>query len=847
MNLQRLCFAVLISCVTSVIAISTPNLFALPHAVSGSEVVSRQASSESQGFASLTEAIRNAAYTIRPSSQVGELSAINSRQRMRVHFSSEGLALDVSRADEKSGGVTDSSDVYLRCRTTAIGYGDRLVPLSAGEVLSDGSLVGTAIDGEGTQCARIVHPEMVEYFVNRPEGLEHGYIISTAPEATGKGEAPLRIKMEWKGAQELKISSDQKSATLHNSKGGEVLCYGGLKVWDAMGQTLAARMAVDGSSLAIEVDDRDAIYPVTIDPTFSQQAYLKASNTGAGDEFGTAVAISGNTVVVGARHEKSLSTLINGDQSDDTGFYVGAAYVFVRQGTHWVQQAYLKAANAGESDRFGESVAISGDTIVIGARGESSSSTGVNGIASNNSAPISGAAYVFVRTGNTWTQQAYLKASNTDGGDQFGCSVAIHGNTAIIGAKRESSSSTIINGDQSDNSVAGAGAAYVFVRSGGTWTQQAYLKAPNSENDDEFGFSVAIHGDTAVIGAYQEDSAAIGVNGNWADNSASNAGAAYVFVRSGLVWSRQAYVKALSPGENDLFGHSVAVFGDTIVVGANGEASLTNTINGDPYDNSAPYTGAAYVFTRTSGIWSQKAYLKASNAEGGDQFGNSVSIDGDLIVVGARYEDGSSTGVNGDSSKNDSWNAGAAYVFFYATGTWSQIAYLKASNSGTSDQFGFATAVAGRTVLIGANTEDSSAQGVNGDGANDASSDSGAVYVFYLPTVGRAVVKKQKAFPTTTISKKSKSRLIPISNVGDLPINNVRVITTGTARSEFLITQPSGKTINGGSVKYTRVTFRPKKKGIRRAVLEVRSTAPTVKVALSGKGLPKPPAKKKKK
>src|SRR5207248_2080220 len=154
----------------------------------------------------------------------------------------------------------------------------------------------------------------------------------------------------------------------------------------------------------------------------------------------------------------------------------------------------------GSSDFFGGSVSISGDTVVVGALYEDSAATGINGNQSDNSATGSGAAYVFVRSGSTWTQQAYLKASNTGANDFFGVSVAISGNTIVAGAYGEDSAATGVNGNQADNGAVDSGAAYVFVRSGSTWTQQAYLKASNTGVSDFFGGSVAISGDTAVIG-----------------------------------------------------------------------------------------------------------------------------------------------------------------------------------------------------------------------------------------------------------------------------------------------------------------------------------------------------------
>ena len=307
-------------------------------------------------------------------------------------------------------------------------------------------------------------------------------------------------------------------------------------------------------------------------------------------------------------------------------------------------------------------VSIEGDTVVVGANNEDSNATGVNGNQADNSASLAGAAYVFTRTAGVWSQQAYLKASNTGAGDRFGYSVAISGETVVVGAAVEDSNATGVNGNEVDNSAADSGAAYVFTRTAGVWSQQAYLKASNTGGDDQFGYTVAVSGDTVVVGAYREDSNATGVNGDQANNSAIQAGAAYVFTRTGGVWSQQAYLKASNTG-GDNFGIAVAVSGDTVVVGAHWEESNATGVNGDQTNNSTSNSGAAYVFTRTGGVWSQQAYLKASNTEANDEFGSAVAVDGDTIVVGVPREDSNTTGVNGDQANNSASSSGAAYVF----------------------------------------------------------------------------------------------------------------------------------------------------------------------------------------
>lgn len=395
---------------------------------------------------------------------------------------------------------------------------------------------------------------------------------------------------------------------------------------------------------------------------WSQEAYLKASNTDGSDWFGSSVAISGDTIIIGAYNESSNATGINGNQTNNLAFGAGAAYVFTRSGTIWSQQAYLKASNTGAGDAFGFSVAIAGDTIVVGAKSESSNATGVNGNQANDLAAHSGAAYVFTRSSNVWSQQAYLKASNTNAEDFFGVAVGIAGDTVVIGAEDESSNATGINGNQGDNSVPYAGAVYVFTRSTNIWSQQAYIKASNTGTNDYFGSIVAIAGNTVVVGAVGESSSARGINGNQTDNSAPNSGAAYVFVRSGSTWNQQAYIKASNTNANDYFG-KVAIFGNIIAIGAYGESSNAIGVNGNQTNNSASRSGAAYVFTRNGSNWSQQSYIKSSNTETSDFFGNAINISGDTLVFGASGEDSNAVGVNGNQSNNLAPSSGAVYAF----------------------------------------------------------------------------------------------------------------------------------------------------------------------------------------
>ncbi|MEO8846560.1 MAG: integrin [Kofleriaceae bacterium] len=463
-----------------------------------------------------------------------------------------------------------------------------------------------------------------------------------------------------------------------------------------------------------------------------QQAYIKASNTNASDQFGSSVAVSadGSTLAVGAFGEASSAVGINQNQNDNSIANAGAVYVFSRTGMTWTQQAYIKASNSAANARFGTSVALSADgsTLAVGAFFESGGSA------------VSGAVYVYTRIGLTWSQQAYVKASNAESGDLFGFVVALSGDgsTLAVGAYGESSAATGVNGNQADNSVSEAGAAYVFTRSGTTWTQQAYVKASNTGPMDLYGYYLALSadGNTLAVTAFYEDSAAVGIDGDQADNTAMDAGAVYVYTRAGTTWTQQAYVKASNTGTSDRFGTSVALSanGSTLAVGAVLEDSIATGIDGNQADNTAMESGAVYVFTRAGTSWTQQAYVKASNTDMNDNFGSSVALstDGSTLAVGASFESSSATGIGGNQADNTAAYSGAAYVFTRAATSWSQEAYVKASNTGASDFFGSSIALSadGSTLAAGAASEDSVATGTGGNQADNTASAAGAVYVF---------------------------------------------------------------------------------------------------------------------
>ncbi len=526
------------------------------------------------------------------------------------------------------------------------------------------------------------------------------------------------------------VSSLQVSATTKYGS-ANVSINGGASAASLVGQKV--ELAEGENIIELIVTAADGVtqrrYTVTVTrasiQSFAQRAYVKASNTEASDGFGWSVAQDGDTLVLGAPNEDSASSEVNGDQMNNLATNAGAVYVFTRSNGEWSQQAYLKASNAEGGDNFGFSVALLGDTIAVGAKYEDSAANVVNGDQLDNAASNAGAVYVFTRSNGEWSQQAYLKASNAETGDSFGASVSLSGNTLVVGADYEGSAAHVVNGDQSDNSALGAGAVYVFTRSNAVWSQQAYLKASNADEYDHFGYSVSISDETLAVGAFYEDSGSDQI-----DNTAAKAGAVYVFTRSNGLWNQQAYLKASNAEAYDNFGSRVALLGDTLAVGASGESSASSEVNGDQSDNTAANAGAVYIFIRSNGMWNQQAYLKASNAESGDFFGASVSLADDMLAVGAFYEDSEATVVNGNQLDNTTADAGAVYVFTRSKGEWSQLAYVKASNSEVNDYFGRSVSLSRDTLAAWALGEDSVATGVNGDQLDNSVSNAGAVYVF---------------------------------------------------------------------------------------------------------------------
>lgn len=368
-----------------------------------------------------------------------------------------------------------------------------------------------------------------------------------------------------------------------------------------------------------------------------------ADDDPVGRRLGFSIDVDGNTAVVGAMYD------------DHAGEQSGAAYIFVREGGAWMQQARLVAPDADQRWMFGYCVAVSGDTILIGAP-----HADLEGLYEP------GKAYIFTRTEDVWTLEAELTHPAPRSWDNFAIDVDLQGDTAVIGCDL----------DEWPSGPGAAGSAFVFVRTDGIWSQQAMLTASDADVDDRFGIGVAIDDDTVLVGAWWDESA-------------------YVFVRDGDTWTEQAILHAGDAHAGDYFGEHVALDGDTAVIGARYN------------DEFGPDAGAAYVFVRNGGDWSQQAKLIAADTAAYDYLGYAVAVRGDTAVIGAHGNDEAAAG------------AGAVYVFHRELGSWTEAQQLMASDAAADDNFGHSVALSSDTIAVGA-------PGVDVDGVDRV----GAAYFF---------------------------------------------------------------------------------------------------------------------
>lgn len=447
---------------------------------------------------------------------------------------------------------------------------------------------------------------------------------------------------------------------------------------------------INGDQTNSTMDDSGAVYVFSrgsAGAAWSQQAYIKASNNrifnrkgylSYGPQFGFSLALSanGDTLAVGAIYESSNARGVNGDQTNTETPGAGAVYVFTRNNGAWGQQAYIKASNTLAKAKyytpegsegayqdvlnpalFGATLALSanGDLLAVGAQGEASKSTGVNGNQDDQSVPNAGAVYTYTRSGSSWAHQAYVKASNTDAGDGFGASLALSGNgsTLTVSAPGEASRATGIQGDQQDNTLPSSGAVYAYTQNAGAWSQQAYIKAGVADANEAFGGRQALSGDGSTLA----------VGGN----------TVHVFARTNGLWSVQARLNGA--GNSNGYANSIAMSaaGNILAISTAGDGSNARGFNGNPANSAAPVSGAVTLFERVNGTWQSRAYIKASNTDAHDQFGSSVALsaDGSTMAVGAAHEQSKATGVQGDQSDNSGptylpgWGYGANYGAVY--------------------------------------------------------------------------------------------------------------------------------------------------------------------------------------
>jgi cysteine-rich repeat protein len=486
---------------------------------------------------------------------------------------------------------------------------------------------------------------IVEWYVNNLRGLEHGFLVPTRPGVSGSSSSRLHFDLSVSGDLKPAIVANGSIAFMKTDR-ETAMRYGHLHVFDARGAELPASLTVAGSStISIIVDDSDAVYPLTIDPLFDTEVKVTATDAAAGDSFGAAVSISGDTAIIGARFHS-----VGGTSS-------GAAYILQRdQGgaNNWGQVKKLTATDAASGDRFGFTVSISGDMAVVGA------------FANDGAAADAGAAYIFQRNQggmNNWGQVKKLTASDAAISDELGESVSISGDLVIVGSR----------GD--DDGGSNSGSAYIFARNLGglnNWGEVKKITASDAAPEDWFGLSVAISGDNAIVAAYANSDAG------------AESGSAYVFERNeGGVdnWGEVKKLTAADAAAGDRFGISVAIDGNTAIIGA------------DLDDLGVSDAGSVYIFERDFGglkNWGEVVEFGASDAAISDQFGFYVAIEGDTAIVGAPNS-GSATG--------------SSYVFQRDLGgleNWGELTKLSASDGTVVDLFGWSVSVSGENAVVGA-------------------------------------------------------------------------------------------------------------------------------------------------
>lgn len=437
-------------------------------------------------------------------------------------------------------------------------------------------------------------------------------------------------------------------------------------------------------------------YELTVERTGSQMSYVKASNPDAGDWFGVALAITGDTLVVGSYYEDSASRFGDPDQSSNAANESGSAYVFARKDGSWEQQAYLKPDDTASNDFFGTSAAIEGDTIAIGAVHSSLLDGPTTG-------DPPGEAFIYSRKAGVWSLDQRLTASNPGVGDVFGASIGLSGTTLAVGA---------CFGGATD--AARDGAIYMFERDGAVWKEAQIVVASVQGSDSYFGWSLAIEGDRMVVGAPEDDA------------PESNTGSAYVYERRAGKWTQIDRLQPTGIGGGAYFGTSVALHGTRIAIGAPRSNFPADTV----LTGASKPPGEVYLYDLDGDHYRQTAVLRAPNSRDTDLFGSAVALSAFGLAVGASGDGSNARGVNGDDENSGARGAGAAYLFALGPEGWKSTAYLKPNNTGSNDAFAYRLAMTDDALAVGAPLESGTARGVDGSGTNGAALNSGAVYVF---------------------------------------------------------------------------------------------------------------------
>lgn len=428
------------------------------------------------------------------------------------------------------------------------------------------------------------------------------------------------------------------------------------------------------------------LYTLHVQRVGSQQLMIKASNADPEDCYGFSVAASGDSFVTGSLYEDSASASA---PNDNSLLESGAAYVYVRNGASWVEQQLVKPDIPLHAEYFGTSVAMAGDTLVVGAPSHDAMlfyafpGTG------------SGAAYVFQRTDGKWTQVAKLTSKTGADGDLFGFKVAIQGDTIMVGAPFDSSTRSH------------AGAVYVYSRGSGTWPEEQKLVAAQPIRNSGFGWAIAIDQDNALIGASQDPT------------QGEMVGSAYAFVKRSGTWQEQQHLPSPTSASNATFGWEVALRANTALI----SAARVNLVAPTP-------PGEVYIFERQADVWAPLGSVMAAFPRGTDLFGSGLALLDDGFIVGANGDNSGSRGANGVPMRDDALGSGAVHIFSRQATGWQPSAYLKANNTDINDSFGQVVALTNDALVIGAAFESSPGHGVDADGSANGASNSGAVYVY---------------------------------------------------------------------------------------------------------------------